>query len=167
MWFWKRDPKEVQVSAPTLPTVPTLPADVETQILLNVPISDLGRYCLRDKLAESICQSNYFWSLRLSKDFPGAKVEDGDARESYIKIYRSYLANLRLLRRLVLDDAPPELVKTVFDKWWNPMNPAGVVKSAVRDPALSRYRVSWQQLVYRYALEKNITGAEAAAELAH
>lgn len=46
-----------------------LPKDILQQILLNLPLTNLGEYCKTQKYINRICKSDEFWRLRFQKDF--------------------------------------------------------------------------------------------------
>ncbi len=44
------------------------------QVLLNLPVQSIGRYCKTSREANSICQKDQFWKEKLKHDFPQLNI---------------------------------------------------------------------------------------------
>lgn len=61
--------RPIPPSEPSL-AIDTLPAEIQWQILLDLPFESLVEQCQTSSYYRAICQNNDFWRRKFSKDFP-------------------------------------------------------------------------------------------------
>ncbi len=66
-------------------------ADIELEVLLNLPISELRNLCQKNRLAAEIYRSNSFWVQRFSRDYPNILFNQDNAKDEYITVYKKRL----------------------------------------------------------------------------
>lgn len=138
-----------------------VPTEIDFEILLHLPISELSNTCRKDRRANEICRSNYFWVQRFQQDYPGLPFDQNDAKEEYIRVYQKYYESLEELTP-VLNNVPSGLLEEVFNDHWNAGNPRQSIKSTFKDSRLAQYKKSWMEIVRLIAQTNSSTAADAA-----
>lgn len=75
-----------------------LPPELAFQVLLDLPYADLIRACRVNQLLHSICQDDYFWQAKTSRDYPEhpdpSEFPEWSWRELYDHLRRGDLRHL-------------------------------------------------------------------------
>lgn len=74
-----------------------LTSDLIREVLLNLPIWEIGKICQSHTTVRNICNNDYFWQLKFRKDFPHQNLLL-TAKQSYI--------DLTLAKMLGFSDQP-------------------------------------------------------------
>lgn len=140
-----------------------LPSSVNYEILLNVPINELKYYCQRNRQANEICKSDYFWIQKFKRDFPNPTINPG--QKYYTSGGYKYEDALEDFNEL-FNDAPEDVIEDVFNYYWDPLNPLETLRNGFNDPILKSYRKSWFDLIQLEAKNHGVSEATAARSVA-
>ncbi len=74
---------------PTLSMIMDLPYKVRMYVVVQIPYPDVLRFCATSKKAKEVCDDDYFWKLKIERDFPDkAAAPEGRRRETYKKYWQ-------------------------------------------------------------------------------
>jgi len=66
-----------------------LPNELQREYMLYLPVTDIANYCNTNLIINEICKDDYFWYLKLQKDFPEIsqyKPEDITYQQQYLDL---------------------------------------------------------------------------------
>ncbi len=85
--IWQRVNRIVRAN-PTFAMIKELPDEIQLHVVLQMPYPDVLRFCATSRAAKMFCEDDYFWQLKVGRDFPNEVKELHQGK--WCKLYEKY-----------------------------------------------------------------------------
>lgn len=146
------------------------------EILMNLDLEDLSKYCRQNKIVNEVCRSNYFWEQKYINDYPNRIFNRNQAKQEYIDIYLKEKKEKAFIKRVIPrikkyfnSDLDDHLIIDVLHDYGNYENMREAIADLFWDKRVRKYRKpgnsEWLSMVENFARSTNISEKIAAREL--